>query len=184
MFFFTIFKILDYWLHGIALLLQNIFSKENFFFWKKRNNFKKTLRKILDSLQKIYACCAQDNSCKRHAFSFRSTLFPPVQQTGKEIFPVGNISSRHITARNCIICKFLWKCRSRNTHFSQHFSETKRSFVRSFEDAPLLFATVLFTWLHNTCDMWQNMHTHMHTHFHRIHNTRTHAHTHTKTLKR
>lgn len=43
-----------------------------------------------------------------------------------EIFP-RRVSQRGIA----LSVKFLWKCRSRNTHFSQHFSETKRrSFVR------------------------------------------------------
>jgi len=71
-----------------------------------------------------------------HALSFRSTLFPPVQPTGEEIFPVGNISARRIVARNCIICKVPLKVSlSQHTFLAtyMYFSETKRrSFVRSF----------------------------------------------------
>lgn len=68
-------------------------------------------------------------SAEHHASSFRDTFFTcPVAKKyfRSEIFPRG-VSQRGIA----LSAKFLWKCRSRNTHFSQHFSETKRrSFVR------------------------------------------------------
>lgn len=83
-------------------------------------------------MQKIDACCTQDNSCERHALSFRSTLFPSVRSTGEEIFPVGNISARRIAARNCIICKVPLKVSLSQHTFLATFLRNKAAFVRSF----------------------------------------------------
>lgn len=102
----------------------------------------------------------------------------------EEIFPVGNISARRIAARNCIICKVPLKM-SLPTHISRNISQ-RQSAVRSFEDTPLLFATMSFTRLHGTTDTWHthtylNGHeyvTHMHMHMY----TRIYADEHVEVL--
>lgn len=170
---------MDYWSQDTILFSKHIFFKKKKIFWKKEKNLRETFRKMLDSLQKFDACCAEDNSRKRHASSFRSTLFLPVRPTDEEIFPVGNISARRIITRNCIICKVPLKVSLSQHTFLATFLRNKAPFVRSFEDAPALFATAPFTRLHSTCDTW---HTHMHTPVHGIHNI--HAYAHTLTLKR